>query len=65
MPRWTASTWHDKIHGSLNKQQTFEYGGSEWTAKAYVGNVTGTGYEEISGYEMPKYVWGFQLGVKF
>ena len=55
----------DYATADVGLEQTFEYGGSEWTAKAYVGNVTGTGYEEISGYEMPKYVWGFQLGMKF
>jgi iron complex outermembrane receptor protein len=34
-------------------------------ARLFCSNVTGNDYEEISGYEMPKYVWGFHLGVKF
>jgi outer membrane receptor protein involved in Fe transport len=46
-------------------EQGFKYDGMKYTAKAFVGNVTGTTYEEVSGYEMPKYVWGFQVGCKF
>ncbi len=46
-------------------EQSFKLYGLEYTAKAFVNNVTGTDYEEISGYEMPKYVWGFQLGIRF
>jgi len=46
-------------------EQSFKLYGLEYTAKAFVNNVTGTDYEEISGYEMPKYVWGFQLDIRF
>ena len=55
----------DYITLDVGFEQTFQYDGRQYTAQAFVGNVTGTNYEEVSGYEMPKYVWGFQLGFKF
>jgi outer membrane receptor protein involved in Fe transport len=55
----------DYITLDVGFEQTFRYDGMEYTAQAYIGNVTGTDYEEVSGYEMPKYVWGFQVGFKF
>jgi outer membrane receptor protein involved in Fe transport len=49
----------------LGFEQVFRFGRQEYTANLFCNNVTGTDYEEISGYEMPKYVWGIQLGAKF
>lgn len=46
-------------------QQTFHYGGVEWQAETYCNNFTGANYQEISGYQMPKYVWGFMLSARF
>ena len=46
-------------------EQSFEFHGLEYTAKTFINNMTGTDYEEIAGYEMPEYLWGFQLGVRF
>ena len=46
-------------------EQNFEFHGLEYTAKTFINNMTGTDYEEIAGYEMPEYLWGFQLSVKF
>ncbi|GAB6163945.1 hypothetical protein JCM12298_31050 [Desulfothermus naphthae] len=46
-------------------EQNFKLYGIEYTINTFVNNITGTDYEEISGYEMPEYVWGLQLGVKF
>ncbi len=40
-------------------------GGMEYTASVSVSNLTGTSYEEQSGYEMPKHVWGIQIGAEF
>lgn len=55
----------DYITVDVGFEQKFKSNGLEFTAQAFVGNVTGTTYQEVSGYEMPKYVWGFQLGFKF
>jgi len=55
----------DYITVDVGFEQDFKYDGQEYMAKLFCSNVTGTDYEEISGYEMPKYVWGFQLGMKF
>jgi outer membrane receptor for ferrienterochelin and colicin len=46
-------------------EQTFRLNGTEFTAQTFANNVTGTNYQEIFGYEMPKFYWGFVLGVKF
>ena len=55
----------DYITLDLGFRQTFEFNGLDCEANLFCSNVTGTDYEEISGYEMPKYVWGAQLGFKF
>lgn len=55
----------DYVTVDLGFEQTFKFRGTGYTAAFYVNNLTGTDYQEISGYDMPKYVWGFQLGVKF
>lgn len=49
----------------LGFEQVFKFRRQEYTAKLFCNNVTGTDYEEISGYKMPSYVWGIQLGAKF
>ena len=55
----------DYITVDVGFEQTFEHDGLEYMAAAYLNNATGTEYQEQAGYEMPKYVWGFQVGVKF
>ncbi len=45
--------------------QEFNYNHHKYMASIYCNNVTGTEYEEISGYETPEFVWGVQVGVKF
>ena len=46
-------------------EQKFNFNGLEYTAKAFVNNLTGTSYQEQAGYTMPMQVWGFQVGVSF
>ncbi|EFK10357.1 conserved hypothetical protein [delta proteobacterium NaphS2] len=46
-------------------QQAFTFGGVKWKAETYCNNFTGANYEEIAGYKMPKYVWGFLLSARF
>jgi len=55
----------DYITVDLGFEQKFKFQEQEYMAKFFCSNVTDTDYEEISGYEMPEYVWGFQLGAKF
>jgi iron complex outermembrane receptor protein len=49
----------------LGFEQKFRFDHMIYTASVFCSNITGTNYEEIAGYEMPKYVSGFQLGIKF
>jgi len=46
-------------------EQIFGFDGQKYTASVFCNNVSGTVYEEQSGYKMPRFVWGFQLGAKF
>lgn len=55
----------DYITLDIGFEQKFKFDGMDYMANLFCSNVTGTSYEEVSGYEMPKYVWGFQLGCKF
>ena len=55
----------DYITLDVGFEQKFKFHRQEYKAKFFCSNVSGTDYEEISGYKMPKYVWGFQLGGKF
>jgi len=55
----------DYITVDLGFEQKFRFHGMEYTAAAFVNNVTGTDYQEQAGFEMPSHLWGFQLGVKF
>lgn len=55
----------DYITLDLGLEQTFRFQGMEYTASFFMGNVTGTDYQEQSGYTMPKYFWGMQLGARF
>ncbi len=55
----------DYITVDLGLEQTFRWHGMEYNASLFMGNVTGTNYQEQSGYAMPKYVWGFQVGARF
>ncbi len=45
--------------------QKFKFDQIEYMASIFCNNVTGADYEEIAGYDMPGYVCGFQVGVKF
>ena len=60
-----GSKLEDYITVDVGFEQGFKFNGMEYMAKAFVNNITGTDYEEIAGYKMPKYLWGFQVGVKF
>ena len=55
----------DYITVDVGIEQKFKFFGSEWTASAFINNVTGTDYQEQAGFEMPKYIWGVQFGSKF
>lgn len=55
----------DYITLDVGFEQMFKFDGLDWMANFFCNNVTGRSYEEISGYEMPKYVWGVQVGLKF
>lgn len=55
----------DYITVDLGFEQKFKFDGLEYLAAVFVNNLTGTTYEEQAGYEMPKHVWGFQIGINF
>ncbi|SDU58726.1 iron complex outermembrane recepter protein [Desulfobacula phenolica] len=46
-------------------EKKFKFNGLNYNLNLFVNNVTGTNYQEISGYSMPKYVWGFMMGLEF
>jgi iron complex outermembrane receptor protein len=46
-------------------EKKFKFGGLEYSTNVFVNNFTGSNYQEISGYSMPKQVWGLMMGVKF
>ncbi len=46
-------------------EKKFKYGGQAYSMNLFVNNFTGTNYQEISGYTMPKYVWGLMMGIEF
>jgi iron complex outermembrane receptor protein len=60
-----GSELDDYITVDLGFEQTFKWNGWKMTAEAFLNNATGTDYQEQAGFEMPKYIWGFQVGVKF
>jgi len=60
-----GETLDDYITLDVGFEQKFKFDGMEYMAGCFCSNVTGTDYQEISGYKMPKYVWGFQVGAKF
>ncbi len=60
-----GETLDDYLTLDIGFEQKFKFNGQEYMANLFCSNVTGTDYEEVSGYEMPKYVWGFQVGMKF
>ena len=60
-----GETLDEYITVDVGFEQTFRYDGLEYMASAYLNNATGTEYQEQAGFEMPEYVWGFQVGVKF
>ena len=49
----------------LGFEQKFVYDNAQFTAGIFVNNVTGTVFQEQAGYEMPRQVWGLQLGAQF
>ncbi len=55
----------DYVTFDLAFEQILTFQARKYKAEFYVNNLTGTDYQEISGYDMPKYIWGFQVGVQF
>jgi len=55
----------DYITVDMGFEQKFKIRDMKYTASVSVSNLTGTSYEEQSGYEMPKHVWGIQIGAEF
>jgi outer membrane receptor protein involved in Fe transport len=49
----------------LGFEQKFRFWRQELTLNAFVNNLTGTRYQEIQGYYMPRQTFGFTLGTKF
>ncbi len=49
----------------LGFEQKFIFDKTQYSAGIFVNNATGTVYQEQAGYEMPRQVWGMQLGAQF
>ena len=49
----------------LGFKKKLNLAGLDYDLNFFVNNVTGTNYEEISGYPMPKQVWGVSMAVNF
>ncbi|WDP90152.1 MAG: TonB-dependent receptor [Desulfobacter sp.] len=49
----------------LGFRKAFRLGGLDYDLNLFADNITGTRYEEIAGYPMPRYVWGITMGVSF
>ncbi len=49
----------------LGLEQKFSFWRQELTLNAFVANLTGTRYQEIQGYYMPRQTFGFTIGTKF
>ena len=60
-----GSKLDDYITVDVGLEQKFKFQGMEYMAGAFVNNVTGTDYHEQAGYEMPGYIWGLRVGLKF
>jgi len=55
----------DYLVCDIGFRKKLTYQGLDYDLNLYLDNATGTRYEEISGYPMPRYVWGVTMGVKF
>jgi outer membrane receptor protein involved in Fe transport len=49
----------------LGFEQKFNFWHQELTLNAFAANLTGTRYQEIQGFYMPRQTFGFTLGTKF
>lgn len=46
-------------------EQNFKLKGVNFGLGAFVNNVTGTNYQEIAGFDMPRQIYGVKLSCKF
>ena len=49
----------------LGFEQKFRFWHQELTLNAFANNLTGTRYQEIQGFYMPRQTYGFTIGTKF
>jgi len=49
----------------LGFEQKFRFWRQELTLNAFAANLTGTRYQEVQGYYMPRQTFGFTIGTKF
>jgi len=49
----------------LGFEQKFRFWQQELTLNVFANNLTGTRYQEIQGYHMPRQTYGFTIGTKF
>lgn len=60
-----GSELEDYIVCDAGFEKKFKFNGLNYTLNLFVNNLTGTNYQEISGYSMSKQVWGFMMGLEF
>jgi len=58
-------TLDDYATMDIGYEQEFKFKGLNFGMGAFVNNVTGTNYQEIAGYDMPRQVYGVKLSCKF
>jgi len=70
--RWVGSRGTQQSGGlddyavcDLGFKKKFKWDHQKFELNLFVNNVTGTRYEEVAGYPMPRYVWGMSLAVEF
>ena len=49
----------------LGFKKKFKWDSQNYELNLFINNATGTRYEEVAGYPMPRYVWGMSLAVEF
>lgn len=60
-----GSELDDYIVCDAGFEKKFSVENLNYSLSLFVNNITGTTYQEISGYEMPKHVWGFMVGLEY
>ena len=60
-----GDTLEDYFVVDAGLEQRFNLPGIEFTANLYVSNALGEEYQEQSGYQMPRQVYGLRLSAKF